>query len=163
MADEFKQNEVSKAVWPWMKSKEAVKKPEGILHRLASKGFWMEVVIQVLVGTLIGWFLLYHTFGHRVVPYIIWTIGSIMVFTALFMPAVHARIKRGLLWFGVKVGNGVTWIVLVPFFYLCFLPIRLSMKLKGKDPMERKFDPKATTYWVPRAAIQNMDQYKKQH
>lgn len=46
--------------------------------------------------------------------------------------------------------------------HLCFCPMRLVLILKGKDPLQRKFEAAAATYWTPRKPIQDVGQYRKQ-
>ncbi len=43
-----------------------------------------------------------------------------------------------------------TRIILSLFFYVILTPTGVIMRLLGRDPMERKFDKSAGTYWVRR-------------
>ena len=36
-------------------------------------------------------------------------------------------------------------------FFLCIMPIGFLMRLSGKDPMQRRFDRTAKSYWIVRA------------
>ncbi len=61
------------------------------------------------------------------------------------------------------VGTAVTWILLTPFFYLVFVPGRVIMRLRGKDPLSLKFPTREPTYWVPWKPSPTKDHYTKQY
>jgi hypothetical protein len=65
-------------------------------------------------------------------------------------PGVLAPLNR--LW--AKFGH-LLHVVISPLFlgilvYLCIIPIGFLMRLTGKDPMRRKFEPAAKSYWIAR-------------
>jgi hypothetical protein len=35
-------------------------------------------------------------------------------------------------------------------FYICVTPMGFLMRLAGKDPLRRKFEPEAKSYWIVR-------------
>ncbi len=45
------------------------------------------------------------------------------------------------------IGWTISHLLLGAIFYLLITPIGLVMRVTGYDPMNRKFDPEATTYW----------------
>jgi hypothetical protein len=47
-------------------------------------------------------------------------------------------------------------------FYLVVTPLGVIMRLTGRDPMERRFDPKAKTYWKPRPTQTDASRYFRQ-
>jgi hypothetical protein len=52
--------------------------------------------------------------------------------------------------FGWLLHAIVSPLVLGILFYGCITPIGLLMRLAGKDPMRRKFEPAAKSYWIVR-------------
>ncbi|MBV8121004.1 MAG: hypothetical protein JO081_13835 [Alphaproteobacteria bacterium] len=42
-------------------------------------------------------------------------------------------------------------IVTGPLFFLVIVPVGIAMRLIGKDPLRRRRDPAASTYWIDRA------------
>jgi hypothetical protein len=54
----------------------------------------------------------------------------------------------------MKIGHALGWIntriILGFLFYVIVTPLGLLMRLRGKDPMRRAFDPRAATYRLPR-------------
>ena len=148
------QQSVLSIVWPWRESTA----PAGLVKTGASK---KAAVIQALVMAAIGaglfWWL-----GHRTMGVIVWGLAAVVLVSGLFIPPIFAAIERFGKWLGTVVGIGLTWGLLVPFYYLCFCPLRLGLILKGKDPLQRKFQADASTYWTPRKPIQDVGQYRKQ-
>ncbi len=59
---------------------------------------------------------------------------------------------------GFVVGNVLMAIV----FYLLVTPIGLVFKLLGKDPMHRKLDPEAKSYWIERPPPVEAGRYFRQ-
>jgi hypothetical protein len=53
---------------------------------------------------------------------------------------------------GHVFGQLHTTIILGVLFYSLFTPIRVVMRLRGKAPMRRKFEPDIKTYCVARQA-----------
>ena len=52
--------------------------------------------------------------------------------------------------FSVVLGYFVSRILLLFIFFVIVTPTGLIMRLVGKDPMERKLDPSAESYWIKR-------------
>lgn len=123
----------------------------------------LKATIQAAVAGLVGWFL-YAKWGHVVGPVIIWSIASLLLIGGwIYRPIFH-----GFEWFGAKlahwVAGGLTWLLLVPFFYIAFAGGRLILLLSGKDPMDCAFpDAEKQTFWTPRPIVTDMKQYEKQH
>lgn len=70
------------------------------------------------------------------------------------------------LWIGISVTLGyfVSRILLTIIFFLVMAPTGLIMYLVGRDPMERKLDPEASTYWKKRdpQTDSSIERYEKQ-
>jgi hypothetical protein len=92
----------------------------------------------------------------------LWGVSGVLLISGLFIPPVFNRIEQFGRWFGKGVGIAITWILLVPVFYLLFVPGRLILMVRGIDPMCRKFPTAAPTYWVPRKPVTNLEEYKRQ-
>ena len=41
------------------------------------------------------------------------------------------------------------YVILGLFLYLFVFPMGLIVRLLGRDPMQRTFEPQATSYWTP--------------
>ena len=119
----------------------------------------IQAVVMAVVGTI-----LYVLLKHHIAAWIVWSLAAIVLVGGLFIPPVfHAFEKFGVL-LAHWVGSGLTYGLLVPFFFLVFVPGRIVLMLSGRDPMNRSFKPGSVeSYWIPRKPVSNLDQYKKQH
>ena len=79
-------------------------------------------------------------------------IAPLLILPALFFPSVLKPLNR--LWFelGLLLGRIVAPIVMLILFLVVFTPLGLIMRLFGKDPLKRKYDPRASTYWIRRGS-----------
>jgi hypothetical protein len=152
-----KQRSIYDAVWRWRDAKDSTKGAKddaGARIRAAL----IQVVVMVCIGLL-----LQLVFKKVIMARIVWSLAGVVLVSGLFIPPVFRAIER----FGAALGRwaavGLTWLLLVPFFYLFFVPGRMIIKLKGKDPMCRKCPTDLPTYWVKHAPIQGVEQYRKQH
>lgn len=75
--------------------------------------------------------------------------AAFFLFAGLLVPRLLAPIE----WAWMKLALVLSWVmtrvVLTLTFFLMIMPIGLLMRLLGRDPIERRKDPAATTYWVP--------------
>ncbi|NIP18141.1 MAG: hypothetical protein GWM87_08275, partial [Xanthomonadales bacterium] len=72
---------------------------------------------------LIAWFL-YAKLHHVLMSKVIVALAALVLISGLFLPRVFNAIERGGRRLGFWVGTGLTWILLVPFFYVVFVPGR---------------------------------------
>jgi hypothetical protein len=82
----------------------------------------------------------------------IWWFGVAGLFLAIawLRPGLLAPLNR--LWtrLGLLLFRVVNPIVMAILFYLVVVPVGLTMRLSGKDPMNRRHDSTARTYWISR-------------
>lgn len=69
----------------------------------------------------------------------------------LIRPAFMRRIYVGWMVAAAPIGWVVSHLVLAFVFFAVMTPIGLIMRALGRDPLERRFDPQAPTYWKPHA------------
>ncbi len=153
---DFRQNNVSATVWPWVRGGQA--KPQ-----TASRPPQVRALIQVVIMLVIA-FLLYKFTKHgAVMSKVVLTLAGVVLVCGLFIPPAFAKIEH----FGQLLGNwvaiGLTWLLLVPFYYLCFVPGRAIIALRRADPLQRRFPTGDPTYWFPRPPVKDPNQYRKQH
>ncbi len=68
----------------------------------------------------------------------------------LIAPGALTPLNRAWMKLGDLMGRVVNPIVLGILFYGVITPFGVARQLFGADPMKRKLDPKASTYWVDR-------------
>jgi len=144
----------NKPVWPCGREKTgAGSKPESTVKR---------AIIQFILMLAVALLLLFY-FKKDMPGKILLGLAMFVLVCGLFVPSVFKAMERVVLVLAKWMAMGVTWVLLVPFFYLFFVPARIIMTLRGKDPLNLKFNSKAATYWIPRKPVTIPDQYLKQH
>jgi len=60
------------------------------------------------------------------------------------------------------IGWTVSHLIMLAIYYMVLTPIGLAMRLCGRDPMQRRFDRGAQTYWLPRTPRKDLKNYFRQ-
>lgn len=91
--------------------------------------------------------------GVRLLAIVVLSAGTVLGGAAMLSPFhVHPALQRVLRAFGRGVGRVVTWLLLVPLFYLVFTPFGLLARRGRRDPMARRLDRTVASYWEERPA-----------
>jgi len=150
---DYQQNRVSKTTWPWVEETAATApKPPATRGRAA-----LQFCLMLVIAVFIRW-----KFDKQVLPLIIVALATFVLVSGLFFPAVFLAVDGVMRAFGRVVGTALTWILLVPFFFICFVPARIILRLRGSDPMKRVFPSDEATHWVPHAGRRDLSHYRKQ-
>lgn len=80
----------------------------------------------------------------------IWAFVVAAIFLVLALTAPNLLKPLNKLWFqvGLLLNKIVSPIVMGIVFFVTVVPIGLILKARGKDPLNRKLDPSAETYWI---------------
>ncbi len=70
------------------------------------------------------------------------------------VPAFMRLVFVGMSYLAWPIGFVVSHVLLAAVYYLVLTPIGLAMRLFGHDPMRRRFDREAATYWLERHAAE---------
>jgi len=87
--------------------------------------------------------------GRGVPPWTPWlgAIGAVVGITLYFIPRVAWPFYAIWYFFACCIGIVISNALLIAFFYLVITPFGLVMRLSGRDPMKRAWEPDAATYW----------------
>ncbi len=104
------------------------------------------IVITILFGVIGCWPLL------KDGPVRLWAlaVAAIFLIPAIFMPRSLAPLNRLWMAFGLLLGRVISPIMLFIVYCIAVVPTGLILRLCGKDPLHRRFDPDAKSYWVHR-------------
>lgn len=92
-----------------------------------------------------------------------WYGALLILLVTLFIPITIRPIYQVALLIAHILGWINTRIILGFIYFFIFTPIALAMKLIGRDPLNRKFDKQATSYWYTRDRRPKLkEQYLKQ-
>ena len=87
--------------------------------------------------------------GHDVAPFVLWTIGVLLVAPALVAPRVLAPIQRVWMRAGALLGEVNSRIILTVLFYGVFAPVGLVMR-RIRDPLDRSWRDGRASNWIRR-------------
>jgi len=81
-----------------------------------------------------------------------WALVVAVLFAAItwLRPQLLTPLNRWWLKLGLLLGHIVSPIAMGILFYVVIMPIGMIMRVLGKAAMRTHFDPKASTYWLPR-------------
>lgn len=77
-------------------------------------------------------------------------------------PRVMRWIYLGMAYLTLPIGYIVSHLLLAVVYYLVLTPIGLLMRMCGYDPMQRRFDRDAPSYWAPRQPKDDTKNYFRQ-
>ena len=97
-----------------------------------------------------------------IVARVIWVFGSLASVGMLVLPAAGKHVFVVWMLAAVPIGWTISHAVLGIAFYLVITPIGLIMRLFGYDPMKRRFDAAATSYWSPHEPEADRSRYLRQ-
>ncbi len=153
---EFKQNNVSKAIWCWREDGGGRNKGVAAYHR-------KRVIIQFLL-MIVAAAVLRFVFKLMGIPVVIFCVGIFVLVSGFLAPSLFIGFNRFMKGIGRLTGTGMTWLLLCPFFYIVFAPVRLVLLLRGIDPMKRRFPSDESTYWVKqKKPPRGPEDYRKQY
>ena len=61
------------------------------------------------------------------------------------------------------IGFVLSHVILALVYYLVITPIGLLMRLLGRDPLQRRFEPALKTYWEPKTTKRTPADYLRQY
>jgi hypothetical protein len=90
---------------------------------------------------------------------IILGIGFVIFLSSLISTKITWIIYIGLILVTFPIGWVMSFILMAIFYFLIITPIGLFFRLIGRDPLCRKFDPDAGSYWQAHRKPENLDSY----
>ena len=89
-------------------------------------------------------------------------IGFLIFLSSLACPKLTKIIYVTLTAATLPIGFAVGFILLTAFYFLLLTPLALFFRLIGRDPLHRKFDSAAKSYWLARHPPHSIDRYFQQ-
>ena len=102
-----------------------------------------SAILALLFGLLLPWLI-----GHGW-PLWPWVIAAVLSLWGLILPRSLRPVYRGWMHFGLLASRVTTPLILGLVYFLMFVPMGVLMRLFGKDPMQRRRQPKAASYRCP--------------
>ena len=106
-----------------------------------------------LLGALLYWHLvpLWRVFGAATPPmaYAAWALGALSAILSMVAPRLNRPLFVGLSVVAYPIGVVMSYVIMGVFFFLIVTPLGLIFRLIGRDPLRRRFDETARSYWIP--------------
>ncbi|MFT5443101.1 MAG: hypothetical protein ACI8W3_002147 [Myxococcota bacterium] len=83
-------------------------------------------------------------------PYVVNTFIGLAAYSGIFsliFPKANLPVYVGLTVLSYPIGYVVSHVIMGALFFGMITPMGVVMRMFGRDPLERKLDPEATTYW----------------
>jgi hypothetical protein len=100
--------------------------------------------------------------GRPVAASGLWALAAAAPLLGLASARVWRALYLGLSYATFPIGYVVSHVVLAAIYYLVLSPIGLLLRLSGHDPLARRFDPAADSYWKPHGAAPSAESYFRQ-
>ena len=118
--------------------------------------------LEPVFFAIVGWLVAFR-FRSPLAGIAIFAIGAAIGVMGLLAPRAIRPVY--VLWMAAALPIG--WLVshaaMAGIFFLVITPIGLIMRACGRDPMQRRFDPPARTYWRERAESRETREYFRQY
>ncbi len=109
---------------------------------------WVVGGVLLVIATVVWW---RNDFAVTTAASVLGGIGGALVVLGLAAPVVLKPVYRVWMALAVVLGFIMTRVILSVVYYLVMTPIGLAMRLFGKDPMHRRIDPEASSYWIEKS------------
>ena len=91
-----------------------------------------------------------------------WAAGATCGVVGWFRPRAVRPLYLALVCLTYPIGWTLSHVLLALIYYGMFTPLGLLMRLGGRDPLQRQFDPEAASYWTPRPPAKDPKSYFRQ-
>lgn len=88
--------------------------------------------------------------------------AAVVPLVGMVCPRFLRIVYLGMAYAALPIGLVVSCLLLAVVYYLVLTPTGLLMRTLGHDPMGRRFDRGAASYWVPRKGPSSADRYFRQ-
>lgn len=90
---------------------------------------------------------------------IIFAVGFMIFLSSLISRKLTRIIYLALTIATLPIGLALSFVLLAMFYFIVLTPLGLFFRLIGRDPLRRKFDRNADTYWLTRTPPDSLDSY----
>ena len=117
---------------------------------------WLPAICFVLGG------LALYRFESWTAAGVLAACGVLSIVLGAIRPRVMRAVFLGWMWAAFPIGWLVSHLLIAAIYFLLITPMALVMRGVGRDPLSRRFDRDAKTYWVPRPPNSDPGRYFRQ-
>ena len=92
-----------------------------------------------------------------------WGVATVLAVVYYAVPPLRRPIYVGWIWAMFPIAWTVSHVLLAIVYYLVLTPLGLLRRLIGGDPMHRRIDRAASSYWVERRSTDSTERYFRQY
>ena len=111
----------------------------------------------VLIGGLVWW-----RTESTSIAISSWVVAMVVASVYYLLPPTRRTMYRAMVNLTYPIGWTIWHLLLVVIFFGWITPAGLLMRLFGRDPMQRRLDRSAETYWMPRKPTTDVNRYFRQ-
>lgn len=122
--------------------------------------WWFGVIFPcffALVAAVLRW-----RFNLDAAAVVIACAAALLTVFYFALPRIRRPLYLGWMYATMPIGVFVSIALLAATYYLVVTPVGLLVRLLSHDPMTRRFDPGAQTYWTKRPPTPRPDRYFRQ-
>ena len=116
-----------------------------------------------LLGALLFWHVipLWRVLGTAtpIVAYVVWSVGALSALLSIVAPTLNRPLFVTLSVVAYPIGVVMSYVIMGVFFFVVVTALGLIFRLAGRDPLRRRFDPTASSYWIPHKAVDKTERY----
>ena len=128
-------------------------------HRELRQFAAMFLVFGLAAGTAIHFFKDW----PPIVAQILWGAAIVVGLAGLAVPALARPVYVVMMAVALPIGFVVSTILMTLIYFLVLTPTGLLLRLFGYDPMHRRPDRAANSYWIRRPATADVRRYLRQY
>jgi hypothetical protein len=118
-------------------------------------------LLEIVLFAVVAW-LIASRLGAPIVAAVIFAVALAIGAVGLCAPRLLRPVYVVWMLAVYPLGWLVSHVAMALVFYLVITAIGLIMRACGRDPMQRRFDLRARTYWKPRPKENETDRYFRQ-
>ncbi len=119
-------------------------------------------LLWLLCLGVVGWLALRGT-GSLPIASAVWSAGVLVPAIGLAVPTFLRMVYVGMAYAAFPIGLVVSHVILAVAFYGVMTPTGLLMRLFRYDPLQRRLNKDASTYWIERKSNDDTQRYFKQY
>ncbi len=112
---------------------------------------------SALLGAFLWW-----RWGPGPVSWALWAAGPLVALLGLALPRAVKPLYLGLTLVAYPIGIVVSNVLLGLTYYVVVTATGLAFRLLRHDPLHRRFDPEAKSYWIRRRPTTSAARYFRQ-
>ena len=93
----------------------------------------------------------------------IWVAGGVLTAVYWLAPPIRRPIYVGWMYAAFPIGWVISHLLMAIIYYVVITPIGMVMRATGRDPLLRRFDRSARTYWAPHEPPGDVGRYFRQY